>query len=38
MVKVNETIQSVSSPYLNKIESLNFQCQSGIGKSIFLKY
>ena len=37
MLKVKETIQSVSSQYLDNIGSCNFQCKHGINESLFLE-
>ena len=37
MLKVKETIQSVSSQYLDNIGSCNFQCKQGINESLFLE-
>lgn len=38
VVKVKETIQSVSSQYLDNIESCDFQCKDGIDEILFLRY
>lgn len=35
VVKVTETIQSVSSQYLDNIETCDFQCKDGIDESLF---
>lgn len=37
VVKVKETIQSVSSQYLDNIESCDFQCKDGIDESLFFE-
>ena len=37
MLKIKETIQSVSGQYLDNIGSFNFQCKHGINESLFLE-
>ena len=37
VVKVKDIIQSVSSQYLDNVESGNFQCKSGIDESLFFE-
>ena len=37
VLKVKETIQSISGQYLDNIGSFNFQCKHGINESLFLE-
>lgn len=37
VIKVQETIQSISKQYLDNIESCDFQCKNGIDESLFFE-